>query len=174
MPWKNGQGSTSQIDIRPTGASFSDGDFLWRLSSAVVGTSGPFSLFPDCDRWLVVLSGQGLSLNGKTMGPFTPIHFTGEEYIHAELLQNACVDLGLIYRRDKVQAQMTVLQLAPKAYQELSLGAGCAYVFCVNGEVSCGKYVLVEGETGFIEAADLTLSCEETNALLVLVKILNI
>lgn len=170
MPWKNGQGSTSQIDIVPKGSSFPDGDFLWRLSSAAVEASGPFSLFPSCDRWLVVLSGQGLLLNGKTMGPFTPFQFKGEESIHAELLQKAVVDLGLIYRRDKVQAQMTVVQLAAMASQELSAGVGSAYVYCVTGKVSCGKQVLTQGETCFIQAADLMVSCEE-NALLIIIKI---
>jgi environmental stress-induced protein Ves len=171
MPWKNGQGSTSQIDIVPAGASFPEGEFLWRLSSATVATAGPFSLFPDCDRWLVVLSGQGLSLNGKTLGPFSPVQFRGEENIHAELLQNAVVDLGLIYRRDKVQAQMTVVQLAEMTSLELSRDAGSAYVYCVSGKVTCGPQVLSPGDSCFIQDSDLKISCAETRALLILIKI---
>ncbi len=41
MPWKNGLGMTSQIDIFPAKAHFPDG-FLWRLSSATVKTSSAF------------------------------------------------------------------------------------------------------------------------------------
>lgn len=174
MPWKNGQGSTTQIDIFPEGAQFPDGEFLWRLSSARVGASGPFSIFPGCDRLLVVLSGQGLSLNGKTIGPVTPFYFSGEDNIQAELLQGAVVDLGLIYRRDKVRAEMSVVQIAAMASQEISASSGSAYVYCVSGEVNCGNQVLTEGESCFIEAADLKISCEKKRALLILIKIQNI
>ena len=43
MPWKNGLGVTREMAVFPSGANLERGDFLWRLSSADVGTSGPFS-----------------------------------------------------------------------------------------------------------------------------------
>lgn len=174
MPWKNGQGSTEQIDINPAGARFPEGDFLWRLSSAHVGASGPFSVFPGCDRLLVVLNGQGLSLNGKTMGPFTPFQFSGEESIQADLLQDAVVDLGLIYRRDKVRAEMSVVQIPAMASQEISATSGSAYLYCVSGEVNCEKQVLTEGDSCFVENTNLVACCAGTSALIILIKIQNI
>jgi environmental stress-induced protein Ves len=63
MPWKNGLGSTKEIEIFPAGSQMSDGSFLWRLSSATVAANSSFSQFQGYDRWLTVLSGKGLWLN---------------------------------------------------------------------------------------------------------------
>lgn len=108
MPWKNGQGTTAQIQIYPENSSVIAGDFQWRLSSATVQASGPFSLFPGCDRLLVVLEGKGLMLNHTRLELLHPIQFSGEYEIDCKLLDEEVVDLGLIYRRDQVHAEMIV------------------------------------------------------------------
>ncbi len=54
-PWKNGGGRTAEILAMPEGAGL-DG-FDWRISTAEVAQSGPFSLFAGLDRWLTVLEG---------------------------------------------------------------------------------------------------------------------
>ena len=174
MPWKNGQGFTSEIAISPAGASFPEGEFSWRLSSALVGSSGAFSQFPGCDRWLVVLEGQGLSLNGRTLGPFTPLHFHGEEVVQAELLQNAVMDLGFIYSRQKVSAQMDVVQVPRAGAHCLSATTSAAFVFCVSGSVLCGEEALSPSECFFLENAEVNLSCEDRGALMVLIQIQSI
>ncbi len=46
MPWKNQQGTTSQILISPKGSSLAKLDFDYRLSSAPIKSAGPFSPFP--------------------------------------------------------------------------------------------------------------------------------
>lgn len=43
-PWKNGGGETAEILAFPAGAGFDD--FSWRISTAIVAASGPFSAFP--------------------------------------------------------------------------------------------------------------------------------
>ncbi len=43
MPWKNQQGTTSQILISPKGSSLAKLDFDYRLSSAPIKSAGPFS-----------------------------------------------------------------------------------------------------------------------------------
>jgi environmental stress-induced protein Ves len=55
MPWKNGQGTTTEIAIYPDNANLSA--FQWRLSSASMSASGPFSSFAGYERLLVVLPG---------------------------------------------------------------------------------------------------------------------
>ena len=55
MPWKNGGGTTIEIAVSPHGAGLDD--FDWRVSMAHVASHGPFSLFPNIDRTLAVLSG---------------------------------------------------------------------------------------------------------------------
>lgn len=48
MPWKNGKGFTSQIDINPATATLAGQNFLWRISSATIKGSDPFPQFPGC------------------------------------------------------------------------------------------------------------------------------
>ncbi|WP_413288793.1 HutD family protein [Bdellovibrio sp. HCB337] len=152
MPWKNGQGMTAQIQMFPEGASFPDGDFLWRLSSATVQASGPFSLFPGCDRILVVLSGEGLLLNSARLEPLNPIRFSGEFVIDCQLIGGEVVDLGLIFRRDKVQADVSIETL-PAGAQTLSLNSKTHLLYLYSGScevqgrrVEAGDTLQVTGE----------------------------
>jgi len=59
IPWKNGQGETTELAINTTG----DFDhFDWRLSIATVASDGFFSDFSGYDRNLVLIEGNGISL----------------------------------------------------------------------------------------------------------------
>lgn len=60
-PWKNGGGATAEVAVHPAGAGFDD--FAWRISLADVESNGPFSSFPGIDRTLILLHGDGLSLD---------------------------------------------------------------------------------------------------------------
>jgi uncharacterized protein len=62
VPWKNGGGTATDIIASPEGAGYDA--FHWRLSGAHVGRDGPFSLFPDIDRTMVILAGEALVLHG--------------------------------------------------------------------------------------------------------------
>jgi environmental stress-induced protein Ves len=59
-PWKNGGGETAEIAVSPPGADFEN--FEWRISTAIVAASGPFSIFPGVDRVLTVLEGGTMVL----------------------------------------------------------------------------------------------------------------
>lgn len=58
--WKNGGGETAEVLCHPAGAAFDD--FDWRISTARVDRSGPFSAFPGVDRVLTVLEGDTMVL----------------------------------------------------------------------------------------------------------------
>lgn len=145
MPWKNGLGSTAQIALYPPSADFASGDFLWRISSATVQSAGPFSQFPGFDRWLVVLSGEGLLLNGFPLLPLSPFHFSGDELIHSDLLNDPVTDLGIIYRRDRVHASMMLHDL--QGPQTLTLTSGSHFLFCVQGPLMAENFNLESGDT---------------------------
>ncbi len=53
-------GTTTEIAVHPEAAGL--GDFLWRVSMALVESDGPFSSFPGVDRTLTILSGEGIRL----------------------------------------------------------------------------------------------------------------
>lgn len=115
-PWKDGGGTTTQIAIEPPGATVAD-PFVWRLSSARVEGSGPFSRFPGTHRILALLEGPGMELvfeDGRTLrldDPLAPVAFPGDLGVHATLLGGPCVDLGLIYDPARVACQLSVLAL---------------------------------------------------------------
>lgn len=144
--WKNGKGKTKQIAIFPKEASVTNNDFLWRLSSAEVSSSGPFSLFPDNDRLLIVWQGDGLLLNNKKLLPDSPLHFLGEEEINCDLINGPVVDLGLIYNSDKIKASMEVLSIEKEMI--LKLESNLEFFFVAKGEECLINNIKVEtGDT---------------------------
>jgi environmental stress-induced protein Ves len=102
-PWKNGGGSTTEIAIRPAGASLEA--FDWRVSMARVASDGPFSDFIGIDRSLVVVKGTGLVLTIGDNAPVTlssgaePVSFPGDTPTSARLTAGEITDLNVMTRR---------------------------------------------------------------------------
>ena len=160
MPWKNGGGSTTELAIFPSGASLDD--FVWRLSTANVNTSGPFSHFAQIDRSLAVLSGEGLILHSDSeqyassrvslTQESLPYRFSGETAIHAELILHSVLDLNLMTRRDVCQHFMQRLTsgehfvAATDAQQILLYCAKGKAMTQLIGELQTGDLMLFEEE----------------------------
>ena len=100
--WKNGGGWTREIWREPA-----EGQFDLRFSIAEVGADGPFSLFPGCDRELVLLAGQGMRLvfDDGEQAVLHPPHgrhrFAGERPLQAFLPHGPTTDFNAIWRRDR-------------------------------------------------------------------------
>jgi len=115
MPWKNGGGRTAEIDRVPQTERY-----LWRVSSATVSVDGEFSLFPGFERLLVVIRGPGLWLNETKLEPLKPFRFPGEQPINCRLIGGEVRDLGLIFDREKVRAEMICIsEERPKPAKDL-------------------------------------------------------
>ncbi len=114
--WKNGLGHTDEIAIHPPTADLRRGDFLWRLSSARIEQASPFSLFPEHDRALVVIAGQGLRLTHTLeegeetveLPALSAYDFPGDVPSRCELLGGAIQDLSVFFRKGQVEAQVDV------------------------------------------------------------------
>ena len=119
MPWKNGGGSTFEIDRFPQAVDRYD----WRVSQAAVTADGPFSTFPGYDRWIVVWEGVGFQLNQQILRPFEPYRLRGEDPIRCSLLRGPVTDIGLIFNRATVEAKMQMIS----GPTQLSLGTH--YIF---------------------------------------------
>ena len=146
MPWKNGQGESLQIEIFPPLADFSRSEFMWRLSSAKITGRNSFSLFPDHDRLLSVLSGGALELNSKTLiKAFSVFSFSGSDEITCELRGGDIVDLGLIYNRKCFDASMR-FELIDQKPQSLKLSDGINFVICASSEM-----ILNESKLEFLD-----------------------
>ncbi len=139
MPWKSGGGSTLELAVEPPGATL-EGGFGWRLSSAAVTESGPFSSFPGLERWLLLLEGRGFVLDLGAQGralldePLRPLCFSGDGPASATLLEGPCTDLNLLVDPCRWQARLQVL--TGMAFRPLTLRAKTTLVFLGRGSAS--------------------------------------
>ncbi len=107
--WRNGLGWTRQIHAHVDTAT---GDWDWRLSIAEIEQDGPFSTFEGMDRVLVLLTGNGLRLcfdDGAAhllQPPRDRLHFAGEREVTGELVDGTTHDFNLMWRRDRIDAQL--------------------------------------------------------------------
>jgi hypothetical protein len=145
MPWKNGGGTTTELTIEPVGASLESG-FLWRLSMAEVGVSGPFSRFEDCDRTLLLLEGRGMRLDFDQQPSvlvdhlLEPVTFPGDWLAAGTLLEGPCRDFNVITQRTRCRHRLEVLPL--DARPSSLLQAWTRYLFCAAGKVRIDHYEL--------------------------------
>jgi uncharacterized protein len=137
LPWKNGGGTATAIVESPAGAGFDA--FDWRISGAHVGQDGPFSLFPDVDRTMFILSGNELCLHGLVPDPVrltvtsAPFDFPGDVPVSATLTDGPVDDLNIMVDRRRFQ----------RAARRLAAGAsvrieprGVLLVYAETGEVT--------------------------------------
>lgn len=135
MPWKNGAGLTTEMVIEPEGATLESG-FLWRLSMADVRMDGPFSVFPDCERTLILLKGKGMQLDFNGHGrkrldtPLEPFRFGGEWHATGELIDGPCRDFNVIARKE-VRHNLAVLRPEPRS---VLAEAPTQLLYCLHGK----------------------------------------
>lgn len=116
-PWKNGGGQTAEIAVSPAGADFAG--FDWRISTAIVASDGPFSLFPDVDRVLAVLEGGPMRLDiaGQShvlTADSLALAFPGDVPSAAELTEGPILDFNVMTRRP-LKAEVTRGPFSPPA-----------------------------------------------------------
>ena len=156
MPWKNGGGTTTELIIEPSGADLDSG-FLWRLSMAEVGVSGPFSRFEGYDRTLLLLEGRGMRLDFDEQPsmhldrPLEPIAFRGDWLTSGTLLDGPCRDFNIITQRARYRHRLEILHLDSDPRPIFQ--ARIRFVFCVSGRVQVNQcelapMELLRAETG--------------------------
>ncbi len=138
MPWKNGLGTTTEIAVHPPDAALTD--FTWRLSTADLGASGPFSSFPGYDRILVQLDGPPMTLAHEGLGEHQltlrePHRFAGELVTHATVAGPAR-DFNVMVRRDRATADLAVRVFAPGKGMIAAGNPKVRIVFLVAGTAS--------------------------------------
>lgn len=114
MPWKNGGGTTQEIACWPPGAGLSE--FGWRVSIATIAAPGPFSVFADIDRSIMLLEGEGVRLRSRDGRidhrldlPHRPFAFAGDVEIDCTLQGGASSDFNVMTRRGQWRAEVQVL-----------------------------------------------------------------
>jgi len=107
-PWKNGGGVTRTLAADPDGR--------WRVSIADIERDGPYSRFPGYDRVSVVLSGEGVTLQGEgvlvALRPREPAPFGGDDVLQSTLIGGPVRVLNLFVRRGEAVASVTCASVA--------------------------------------------------------------
>jgi environmental stress-induced protein Ves len=127
MPWRNGRGTTLELASDAEEDPMKVGAWTWRLSIADVASSGPFSRFEGCDRYIAVISGWGspgssmrLSIDGTVVdvpreGPM--LAFPGEAEVEGLLdrddegREHPVRDANVMVRRDRWRARCRVVAI---------------------------------------------------------------
>jgi uncharacterized protein len=135
MPWKNGGGTTTEIWKAASPA----GEMLWRLSIADVASDGPFSDFPGIDRWIMVISGNGmyLAIDGPGVKrldrPLEPLFFPGDAKTECRLIDGPIRDFNFMIARSFGKGALQVLPLT--AGMAAPLGENTAAIHALAGSV---------------------------------------
>lgn len=168
MPWKIGGGTTRQIAIAPEGAGLTD--FDWRVSSAIVASSGPFSAFPGIDRSLAVMSGGSLRLDIEGTRSLSlgendpPLEFSGEQAIDCQLVApDSVIDFNVMTRRGRWCQKLERVQLSRREF----FRAHVVLVYCLTGKFDADVSDLLTHE--FIGPGEVLLMQAEKETALELV-----
>jgi environmental stress-induced protein Ves len=153
MRWKNGGGETAEIAVFPEGAGLDD--FGWRVSMATVEAGGPFSAFPDVDRTLSILEGEGIVLDIVGQQPVmltdasAPYNFPADASTNAEILGGPITDLNVMTRRGRYVHRVTRHDVGRRL--ELKIRADEAILFCSASRLRIGGQGFEE-ELGLYDA----------------------
>lgn len=170
MTWKNGLGTTYQIDLESL-----HNQWLWRISMALIDKENTFSEFKNYNRLLTVLDGNGVWLNQKLLQPKQITFFHGEEIIQCRPISGKVKDLGVIYDRERVSVNMEHLIFANDQEKvRISHLYPINFIYCQQGEAIYGHQRLCKQELIKItHQSEITFSSIAKNTELFLIKILS-
>ncbi len=136
MPWKNGGGVTTEIFRIP---SIENESFLFRLSRATVASDGPFSQFPEIDRLLLLIEGDGMHLNWpdkkiELVNKLEPISFTGEEPFTCTLVNGPCIDFNVMTARKYAKSSISVFSPDQNTNMNFKAEYDLKFIYDINHE----------------------------------------
>jgi environmental stress-induced protein Ves len=133
--WKNGQGMTFEIARDNTTINE---DFSWRLSMADVAHSGPFSIFPNTDRIIILLEGMPIKLTHldtnkqHNLDLLVPYQFDGNWNTKAEI-GGPGKDLNIMFKKHLITAEAFLKSLSFDKEESISINEEEKFLFCVSG-----------------------------------------
>ncbi|WP_447034839.1 HutD/Ves family protein [Streptomyces sp. DSM 118878] len=137
VPWKNGGGVTREVasgtvrapsDRSGLAALTEPADgFDWRLSVADVDAAGPFSAFPETDRVITPVEGEGMVLTvdgtAQPVGPLNPFAFPGDASTDCRLKAGPVRNVNVMTRRGRATAHVRIITVDTSHGAELTYAA---------------------------------------------------
>lgn len=134
IPWKNGKGETIELAINDGGTL---DDFTWRLSMASVVEDGVFSDFSGYQRNLILIEGNGISLQhdhnkiDKLSNLLEVANFDGACRTVGNLHAGAITDFNIMTHQEKCRVKVETYSES----QNLELkSADLCFVYSLAGE----------------------------------------
>lgn len=158
-PWKNGGGITQEL------CKWGEDPFEFRISVARVSQDGPFSLYPEHDRALVLLEGSLKLFKARetlVLETHSPYFFSGDEVITSTLINGEVRDFNVIYKKG-IQIELAVRTMENT---QIILDDD-TYIFVISGQVKYKEITYTE--TLFYESGVLQILVQAT---LLVIKIL--
>ncbi|WP_395005439.1 HutD family protein [Cypionkella sp.] len=141
MAWANGKGVTVEMLRIET-----DAGLQYRISRASVVEAGEFSIFPQIERNLTVISGPGFDLRGDGVAmqalPLQPIAFAGDLPLRAVAVTAPSDDFNVMSARALPHPKVTV-HAAPETLPKGGILAIFALGQGVVNDLPVGKYDLI-------------------------------
>lgn len=137
MPWRNGLGRT--IELHSEKLPQSD-NFAWRLSMADVSNDGVFSDFSGYDRTLLLMQGEGLTLEhnkgerDELLEYLQAAHFDGGDKSHATLHNGPISDFNIMTKRDYCSSTVKILKNVRD--EEIAITGDVLMIYAPDGAVS--------------------------------------
>jgi hypothetical protein len=159
MRWRNGAGWTTELAVRPAGATLDTG-FDWRLSVAEIDADSEFSAFPDYERTILLLEGGGMELAfGDGRAPVMlnvrgqPFDFSGTDAVRCRLLDGPSRDFNVMVRRGRWRAKTTFRPLVgPMVFFAEPNVTWAIHVASGRAEVQHGSHTALDaGDTLLLE-----------------------
>ena len=152
--WRNDMGWTLEIARYPQDAT----EWDYRFSIAEIERDCAFSVFPGCDRQLVLLSGNGMTLafdDGEILDVLPPhgrVAFAGERALHCRLLDGPTHDFNVMVRRNRYSAQVLHRPLVGSMVFFAEPGVSWAIHLLAGGaRIKQADLVLAPGDTALLE-----------------------
>ncbi|TNM50186.1 HutD family protein [Nocardioides albidus] len=159
VPWRNGQGMTTEIALGGT-----PDDFAWRVSLAEVTQSGDFSAFPGIDRIIMLIEGGEMTLHlpaaTHVLRTDEPFAFDGGLPVRCRVEQPTR-DLNVMTRRGVAEATLDVRVLAGGDAPVVVPDGGRVVLVVLAGtcDLGTGDAPLTDGDVA-VSGDPLTLSGE--------------
>ena len=165
MPWKNGLGETLEIQRQED-----KNGLRFRISQASVIEDGVFSDFNGLHRTLVLLSGEGMTLQHKSEAslstsrlekPLDIARFSGGETTYATLKRGKIEDLNIMVRDKDTRADVTTHSAPCSLSLITSNTIFCGFYGCEDTELEMKNYGKVQ-----LKAHNMIVFNQNANAIL--------
>jgi environmental stress-induced protein Ves len=138
IPWKNGLGHTTELAISNGGSL---DNFDWRLSIASVVNDGDFSNFSGYQRNLVLIEGNGLTLDHRNgdVDKLTQLldiaRFDGGSKTHGALLDGGIKDFNVMTNQNTFSPEVNTY-VAKQAVTVELLAGNLLFAYSLTGEIA--------------------------------------